>query len=211
MVTHAERVFLPTILWVIAFAIGSLAAINDPGSESALFNGQYILALRRAYRAIGGHEAVRGEIAEDLELARLLKRDGRFRTALVGASGLVRVRMYHTFGEVWNGFVKNFWVAARDQRTLAIIGIVLLTCISPLTPIVLVVALMTHAWLAASVLALAIFAAVAGAWPGMSRLGLGTASSLYLPFGIAFVIAIFATSVAAHTRGSITWRGRRYV
>lgn len=210
MVTPSERILLPSILWIIAFSIGSLDAINDPANESALFNGQYILMLRRVYHAIGGHEAVRGEIAEDLELARLFKRDRRFRSALVGASGLVRVRMYRSLGEIWEGFVKNFWVAARDQQTLAAIGIVLLACISPLTPVALVVALLLHAWVAALVLALAMCAAVAGAWPGMYRLGLGLASSLYLPIGIAVVVAIFITSIVRHARGGVTWRGRRY-
>lgn len=210
MVTAPERLLLPSILWIIAFAIGSLDAINDPANESALFNGQYILVLRRVYHAIGGHEAVRGEIAEDLELARLFKRDRRFRSALVGANGLVRVRMYRSLREIWNGFVKNFWVGARDQQTLAAIGIVLLTCISPLTPVALVLALLLHAWLAALVLTLAISATIAGAWPGMYRLGLGVASSLCLPVGIAVVVAIFVTSIVRHARGGVTWRGRRY-
>jgi chlorobactene glucosyltransferase len=210
MVGPAERILLPSILWIIAFAIGSLDAINDPAKESALFNGQYILALRHIYHAIGGHEAVRNEIAEDLELARLFKRDGRFRTALVGANGLVRVRMYRSLREIWDGFVKNFWVAGRDQQALSAIGIALLTCISPLTPIALIVALVMHAWLVALILALASGAAVAGAWPGMYRLGLGVASSLYLPVGIAVVVAIFINSTVRHAHGGVTWRGRRY-
>jgi len=210
MATPAERVLLPSILWIIAFAIGSLSAINDPSSESALFNGQYLLVARHAYDAIGGHAAVRNEIAEDLELARLFKRDGRFRTALVASAGLVRVRMYRSLREIWDGFVKNFWVSARDQRALATIGIALLTCISPLTPLALIVALALHAWPAALVLALAICATVAGAWPGMHRLGLGGVSAIYLPFGTAVVVAIFVTSVVRRARGQITWRGRRY-
>jgi len=210
MVTPAERTLLPSILWIIAFSIGSLDAINDPSRESALFNGQYILTLRRVYRAIGGHEAVHNEIAEDLELARLFKRDGRFHTALVGSGGLVRVRMYRSFSEIWHGFVKNFWVGARDQQALAVIGITLLTCISPLTPIALIVALALHAWPAALCLVLALCATIAGASPGMYRLGLGAASSLYLPFGIAVVVAIFFTSIVRRARGGVTWRGRRY-
>jgi len=210
MVTPAERMLLPSILWTIAFSIGSLAAINDPASESALFNGQYILMPRSVYHAIGGHEAVRNEIAEDLELARLFKRDGRFRTALVGANGLVRVRMYRSLREIWEGFVKNFWVGARDQRTLAAIGITLLTCISPVTPLALIAVLALHAWGAAIALGLAMCATIAGAGPGMYRLGLGVTSSLYLPVGIAFVVAIFITSVVRRERGGVTWRGRRY-
>jgi chlorobactene glucosyltransferase len=210
MVTPAERAVLPTILWIIAFSIGSLDAINDPGSESALFNGQYVMVLRRVYHAIGGHEAVRGEVAEDLELARLIKRDGRFRAALVGASGLVRVRMYQSFGEIWHGFVKNFWVGARNQPIRAALGITLLACISPFTPLALIAALATHAWLVAIALALAMCATIAGAWPGMYRLGLGSASSPALPLAIPVVIAIFLRSIALRAGGGVVWRGRRY-
>lgn len=210
MVTPAERIFLPSVLWTIAFAIGSLRAINDPARENALFNGQYVLAARRAYEAIGGHEAVRNEIAEDLELARRFKSDGRFRTALVNGSGLVRVRMYRSFGELWQGFVKNFWVAARDQGILAAIGIVLLVCVAPITPIALVVALVMKSETAAAALVLAMVSAIVGASPGMRRLGLGRWSSWYLPIGITLVVAIFVTSITAHARGGVIWRGRRY-
>ncbi|HTU71132.1 MAG TPA: glycosyltransferase [Candidatus Baltobacteraceae bacterium] len=210
MQTPAERIFLPSILWTIAFAIGSLKAINDPARESALFNGQYVLASRRAYAAIGGHEAVRGEIAEDLELARRFKRDGRFRTALVNGNGLVRVRMYCSFRELWQGFVKNFWVGARDQHVLAAIGVFLLACVSPLTPIVLIAALVLHASAFAVALAIAMCSAIAGAAPGMRRLGLGASSPLYLPIGISAVAAIFLTSIVRHACGGVSWRGRRY-
>ncbi len=210
MVTPAERIFLPSILWTIAFAIGSLSAINDPARENALFNGQYVLAARRAYEGIGGHEAVRNEIAEDLELARRFKEDGRFRTALVNANGLVRVRMYRSFGELWQGFVKNFWVGARDQGVIAAVGIALLACVAPITPIALVLALVTKSETAVAALALAMLSAIVGASPGMRRLGLGRWSAMYLPIGITLVVAIFLTSIVAHARGGIVWRGRRY-
>jgi len=210
MVTPAERIFLPSVLWTIAFAIGSLAAINDPARKNALFNGQYVLARRRAYEAIGGHEAVRNEIAEDLELARRFKSDGRFRTALVNGNGLVHVRMYRSFGELWQGFVKNFWVGARDQGLFAAIGIILLACVAPLTPLALIVALALHASIAAATLAIAMLCAMVGASPGMGRLGLGRWSSVYLPIGITLVVAIFLSSITAHARGGVTWRGRRY-
>jgi chlorobactene glucosyltransferase len=210
MVTPAERIFLPSILWTIAFAIGSLRAINDPARENALFNGQYVLADRRAYEAVGGHEAVRNEIAEDLELARRFKSDGRFRTALVNSNGLVRVRMYRSFGELWQGFVKNFWVGARDQGVMAAVGITLLACVAPITPIAFVVALVVKSEATAAALALAMLSAIIGASPGMRRLGLGQWSSIYLPIGITLVVAIFLTSIIAHARGGVMWRGRRY-
>ena len=138
----AERLLLPTILFVIMLGIGPTDDVNDPRKpDVAIFNGQYILVSRVAYDAIGGHETVRGEIAEDLELARRFKRDGRFRIFLAGADGLVSTRMYRSFMELWQGFVKNFAIGARGQALRAVAGTVLLACVSPISPIVALVCL----------------------------------------------------------------------
>jgi chlorobactene glucosyltransferase len=208
----AERLFLPAILYVILLGIGPLDDINDPRKpEIALFNGQYVLASRAAYDAIGGHAAVAGEIAEDLELARRFKSDGRFRTLLIGGDSLVRTRMYRSFGEIWRGFVKNFADAARTNPLAAAAGFTLVACVSPGSPILLVVALAQRAWIAAAALALAM-AVVAGiAESGMRAMRFRPGSGLALPFGLALVPAIFSASVFCSFAGrGVEWRGRRY-
>lgn len=209
MITPAEWMVLPSILYTIGFAVGSLDAINDPRHEAALFNGQYILARRAAYDAIGGHEAVRGEIAEDLELARRFKADGRFRTALITSRDLVRVRMYRSFGEIWDGFVKNFALGARGRPLLAATGIAMLACISPITPLAILMLLALHAWGAAIVLGAAALVWTAAAASGMARLGLPRLA-IWTPIGITVTVAIALTSILRHARGGVTWRGRRY-
>jgi chlorobactene glucosyltransferase len=208
----AERVFLPTILYVILLGIGPLEDINDPRKpEVALFNGQYILASRRAYEGIGGHEAVRGEVAEDLELARLFKCDGRFRTLLIGANGLVRTRMYRSFGEIWRGFVKNFALAARGNPVAAIAGFTLLASVSPCSPILLLALLAQRAWLAGVTLAIAMAIVIAIAESGMRAMRFRIGSGFALPLGVALVLAIFSTSViCSFAGGGVEWRGRRY-
>jgi chlorobactene glucosyltransferase len=208
----AERVFLPTILYSILLGIGPLDAINDPRKpDVALFNGQYVLVSRRAYDAIGGHEAVRGEIAEDLELARRFKRDGRFRTLLTGGNALVRTRMYRSFAEIWRGFVKNFAIAARDNAFAAAIGCALLAAVSPASPILLLVLLAFRAWTAAFALALSMAAVIAIAENGMRSMRFRRSSGYALPFGLALVLAIFFTSLFRSLPGrGVEWRGRRY-
>jgi chlorobactene glucosyltransferase len=208
----AERVFLPTILYVILLGIGPLDDINDPKkSDVALFNGQYVLASRTAYDAIGGHAAVRGEVAEDLELARRFKRDGRFRTLLIGGNALVRTRMYRSFGEIWRGFVKNFAIAARDNATAAALGYALIAAVSPASPVLLLVLLARGAWTAAAVLALCMAAVIAIAERGMHAMRFRAGSGLALPFGLALVLAIFAASLFRSSAGrGVEWRGRRY-
>lgn len=211
-VTWGERFILPTILFVILLGIGSLDAINDPRKRGvAIFNGQYILVSRRAYDAIGGHAAVKGEIAEDLELAQLFKRDGRFRIALAGANRLVRTRMYRSADEIWRGFVKNFAVGARGHPIEALIGALLLACVSPISPTVLLALLARHAWLAAGALGTIAVLIVAIVENGMRRMHFRVGAGATVHLGLIIVLAIFATSVVqTHYGRGVEWRGRRY-
>jgi chlorobactene glucosyltransferase len=208
----AERLFLPTILYAILLGIGPLDDINDPRKpEVALFNGQYVLVSRWAYEGIGGHAAVRGEVAEDLELARLFKRDGRFRTLLIGGNGLVRTRMYRSFGEIWRGFVKNFALAARGNPLAAIAGVTLLGSVSPCSPILLLALLTQGAWFAGFALAIAMAIVIAIAESGMRAMRFRIGSGFALPLGFALVLAIFSTSTVCSFAGrGVEWRGRRY-
>jgi glycosyltransferase involved in cell wall biosynthesis len=83
--------------------------VNDPKSKAAAANGQYILIRRAAYESIGGHEAVRNEILDDVALARRLKSAGRRIIFLPGAQW-VTTRMYHNFGDMWFGWRKNLYL-----------------------------------------------------------------------------------------------------
>ena len=49
---------------------------SDKRKKSAFANGQYLCVRRDAYDAIGGHEAIRGTLSEDVALARKLKSAG---------------------------------------------------------------------------------------------------------------------------------------
>lgn len=209
--TPAERIFLPTILWMIAFGIGSLDAINDPKRlDAAIFNGQYLLCERAAFQAIGGHERVRGSIAEDFDLARLVKADGRFRSMLAGANDLVYTRMYRSFREIWDGFSKNLYIGLKDNPVQAAIALAMLAAISPLPEIALVRALAKRRYGSAIKAATAIAATAAAAEFGMRRSRFPRGSGLFFPIGAATMLAIFINSAVQHRTGRVRWRGRRY-
>jgi hypothetical protein len=209
--TCAERAVLPTILWMIAFAVGSLDAINDPERRDvAIFNGQCIAFDRAAYDAIGGHALVRGAIAEDYDLARILKRDGRFNTRLVGASDLVATRMYRSFAEIWQGFSKNLYVAAERGTLNALLGAIWLASLAPLPEVLLANALRRRDYaLAARMLGL-ITATAAAAEFGMRRSHFPRGSGAFFPLGAATMLAIFLNSLRRHRSGRVAWRGRIY-
>lgn len=209
--TLAERMFLPTILWMIAFSVGSLDAINDPKrADAAIFNGQFILFERGAYQALGGHAAVRDCIAEDYEFARLIKRDFRFRSRLAGAADLVSTRMYRSFPEIWNGFSKNLYVAAQDAPVAAIFGTVMLAALSPLPELLAVRAMCKRDFRRALRMLALIAATMTAAEAGMRSARFPRGSGVYFPAGVAAMLAIFLNSTLQHSTGRVTWRGRSY-
>jgi chlorobactene glucosyltransferase len=207
----AELAVLPTILWMIAFSVGSLEAINDRRCpDAAIFNGQYIAFERAAYDAIGGHAAVKNAIAEDYELARILKRDGRFVTRLAGASDLVQTRMYRSFAEIWHGFSKNLYAGARHEPLKVFLGALWLGALSPLPELLLLRALMRKRRRGVARMLAIIVATAAAAEFGMRRSHFPRGAGVFFPLGTATMLAIFLNSALSHSVGRVYWRGRIY-
>ncbi len=65
-----------------------------------------MLFRRAAYDFIGGHDAVRASVIEDVALAALAKKH-KVSMRVVRAENLGSVRMYQDLGSIWQGFAKN--------------------------------------------------------------------------------------------------------
>lgn len=210
--TFAERALLPSILGLIVFASGSLAALNDPAQpERALANGQFILIDRRAYDALGGHDALRGELVEDIAFARRLKADGRFRLLLAQGTDLVRVRMYRSLDELWAGFTKNVYLGARGDLLAIAGGAALCLALSVAPPLLALAALRRKRPAEAAEAVAATAAVIAAAWHGVPYAGLPRRLAVFAPLGLAAfgTIALNSTRRALLGQG-FDWRGRRY-
>ncbi len=207
-----ERAVLPSILGMVVVASGKSRDLNDPAKpENALANGQYLMVTREAYDALGGHEALRAQIAEDIEFARRLKNDGRFRMLLANGTAFVRVRMYHSLREIWDGFTKNLYIGAHGQPVKLAGGLALLSALSFGPPLLtLVAALRGKGRLALAALAAGALNVTATGW-ALGRAGVPRRYGLYQPIGMAVLAAITANSWwrVASGRG-VAWRGRRY-
>lgn len=103
-----EKALIPFVYVRLAQRF-SFDQVNDPGSDTAAANGQFLMVRRDAYRAVGGHSAVHGEVLEDVALARKLKASGA-RIWFGYSDGAVRVRMYRSFSAMWEGWKKNLFV-----------------------------------------------------------------------------------------------------
>lgn len=87
-----------------------LFMVNNDRSKKAFANGQYILIQRDAYRAAGGHEAVRDRFVEDIGLAYRVKQLGLpIRTAI--AHGIGSTRMYASLGQLVRGWSRILYDA----------------------------------------------------------------------------------------------------
>src|SRR5271170_4602838 len=100
-----QRALMPLVFCELALAYPP-EKVSNPELRIAAANGQFLLVKREAYRTLGGHASVKGEILEDVELAFLAKRRKvglRFRYAADALS----TRMYRTAGAMIEGWTKN--------------------------------------------------------------------------------------------------------
>lgn len=187
---------------------------NVPSSPAAYANGAFILVRRAAYDRLGGHERVRGEVHDDVALARLAKAAG-LRVRVVSNRGMLSTRMFGTVGEAWSGWTRHF--TGTLKRPLRMIAGAVLSGTLGLMPWIglaatAAAAASDRAYLpAAAAWAGCVAVAHAGAallWAGF---GGGVAVSLLHPLAAAFTAATLLRSAArAALRRPTRWEGARY-
>ncbi|MGC9467009.1 MAG: glycosyltransferase [Anaerolineae bacterium] len=104
--TWPERLTVPLMAFVIVGYLPLLAVHHTPWSIFAAAMGQCLAFRRPIYSTIGGHQAVRQSIIEDVTFAKRVKQaGGRLRVA--DGDGVISCRMYQSWPEVRRGFAKN--------------------------------------------------------------------------------------------------------
>jgi cellulose synthase/poly-beta-1,6-N-acetylglucosamine synthase-like glycosyltransferase len=207
-----ERVAGPTVGALIT-ARHKPSAVNSMKSKAVLANGQFLMVTPEAYSYVGGHEAVKTEVLEDVALAGLVKRSGQ-RVALVDGQKVVSTRMYDSLGELWRGWAKNAYklVGGTPGKALGYAVFGLLLSFTPLACLFssLVMASQGHAlwpvWLAGYLVPLSMqvmLRRVGGQQWGYA---------LFAPLGASVLAALLMkATLTALRRGTVTWKGRAYV
>lgn len=174
-----------------------VARVRAPSLSMA--NGQWLAFTRDAYRASGGHAAVRGQVVEDVMLGRRAKAAGQ-RLLPVVSTSLLEVRMYRGAAALRAGFGKNLFalVGGRPLPFLTALLVFLLTAVYPWAG---------AAWGApGALLPLALLLAVRGCGTVLFRHGLR--SILLHPLGSILLVIIALESYAGARRGALRWKGR---
>lgn len=219
----SEKLLMPVAFMGI-FTFFPPAKVNDPNSEVAIANGQYIFIRREVYDAVGGIERVKDKIAEDLEFGKAVKSDG-YRLYLADGQHLMSVRMYTNLQELWEGWSKNTVLSFRENPIVGILGVPAIV-LSPTMPVIWLrwtisnwrTANRTHkpadelaaAWVTA-------LATIGTLTPFIYRrrvdrmLGLSPIWTLTQPVGVVvFGLILLNSFLRLITGKGVTWKGRTY-
>ena len=213
MQTWWERAVVPFVYCRLAGKF-SFARINDPKQPDAAANGQFLLVLRDAYEAVGGHRAVAGEILEDVALAKRVKQKG-YGMYFTAPIGVVRTRMYPSFAAMWQGWTKNLYRLMGGKSKSLFFELI---DVLPIAEVgLLIVALLYFAGVGTSLLAasacvlLGVLLARHVAYAAALYQNLYPTSYIqyYVP-GSALYSAALVVSWWKSTRGKVVWKGREY-
>jgi glycosyltransferase involved in cell wall biosynthesis len=182
----------------------SYDAVNDAKSAVAAANGQFLMIRGDAYHGIGGHEGVAAEVLEDVALAKRAKAAGH-RIWFGPGVGVVRARMYRSFGAMWEGWKKNLYLLIGGTPSAVRRE---LSSVVPWIPFLLLVLglrapLAFIAGLGLLVARQAVYAST------LSRNQFRMNYILYYIPAVLLYAGVLWASYRAHAHGVVEWKGRR--
>ncbi|HEY49579.1 MAG TPA: glycosyltransferase [Dehalococcoidia bacterium] len=170
--------------------------------------GQFMFFSAPEYRSIGGHEAVKSHIIEDVELGMEMWRH-KYRQLTLDLTPLVSCQMYREFGSMWQGI--NRWLyTVASMSALALIV---------LMAAVIFLFLMPFIWLAYGLLlagplfwiVLQVVILLAARFLAGRRFSQPVSSTILHPFGMGFVLLISVYATYQYLIGAgVRWKGRVY-
>lgn len=208
--TLAEKLTIPMISCGIFSLFPVAIAHKSAKPVLSLTIGQFMLFRRHAYDKIGGYEAVRQEVLDDMVLGRMIKESG-FRWRLVDASDYVSCRMYHNLKGVFDGFTKNIFLLFKNN-TLSYLPIWLWIGALFLLPIILLLLVMADVSVPRSSVQLALLSTALSLllWGiSISRFRYPLYITLFYPIIILLWSMIGVRSMIMTLTGNLTWKGRR--
>ncbi len=211
-----ERLVQPHVFFTMLLRFHDIGRWVERGRwRDAIANGQFLLFPRASYEALGGHEAVRDEVVEDLAFGQLVVRTGR-RLVLRMAEDDLATRMYRSLGDMVQGWSKNLVMGGLRTMPpllrpivmpMTLLGIVALWIVPPLLLAASLAGFGSLSLLAWSALVTSLSALL---WMLFTRrMGAPARYGLLYPLGAAIHAYIFGRSWMGGRR--VRWKGRSYV
>ncbi len=199
-----DEAALITFFQVLGFWAARPWKIADPKARDAMGIGAFNLVRREAYQKIGGFEALRMEIVEDLGLGRRIKRAGLAQRFAFGP-GLVNLHWAAGVSGLINVMTKNVFAVFRYSIPLLVVasGWLAISCVLPFVAVF-------SPWLgvpaAVTICALVLSYFLMGRHTGLS----GWNAFLAPLAAMAFIYALLRSMYLTLRQGGVLWRGTFY-
>jgi hopene-associated glycosyltransferase HpnB len=202
--SFAERALVPAFVYFFQM-LYPFASVNDPRSGVAAAAGGTVLVRKEAVERIGGIEAIKGALIDDVTLAKAIKTVGPL---YLGHSGLATsVRPYPHFWDIWSMVSRTAFTQLRYSLMLLLLTLLGLTVVWLVPAWALIFG---TGWPFACGAAACLLAA-ASYVPTLLRYGRNPLWALALPLIALFYMA--ATVASAWNRwfgGGSQWKSRAY-
>jgi chlorobactene glucosyltransferase len=201
-----ENINIPIYFFGVAKLLAT-PGLEDPDSPHAVASGALMLIKSRVFRDIGGFQGVKGQMFDDVGLARLLK-NKHYHIGYRFAPECLHVRLFKNNRDAFWGTTKNILTAVEGHEWLGV-PLILLAILQYWTPV------------------LAVMLGILMPNPLLLLVGLGTYGIQYasfftvrrilrfhplklLLFPLAAIVGTCCIGRALyyHTKGAILWRGR---
>ncbi|WP_117161755.1 glycosyltransferase family 2 protein [Paraliobacillus sp. X-1268] len=177
-------------------------------AKSSLFaaaHGAFILVNKESYQKVGGHEAIKSSMLDDMQLMKRFKLFG-YPATLVKIDQVVNMRMYRNAKEVWQGYQKNLFAGLNRNVFLFVIIFSYYTFLYILL------------WVTLLFGGSFIYVCVAYGLAVITKIVIDlsnqalTLASFLLPVSVILMLAIATDSLRiSYLRRGYVWKGRRYL
>ncbi len=125
LVTLWEQTIIPVVFYTLLTLLPSIYVYRIPrwmpsklrkkmAPKFAAACGQCLTFRRDVYEKIGGHESVKDQVVEDVELAKVIKENG-YTLRMFNGMGSISCRMYDNETEIFQGLRKNFLLGFNNN------------------------------------------------------------------------------------------------
>lgn len=136
-ITHSfsEKLIIPMIDMIVYSGLILWMTYIFKSPIFAAANGQWIAFKADDYKQIGGHEAVKDHIVEDVAFSRLVKTKGKKMLTVAGTNAIFG-RMYNDFAGIWQGLSKNVY-GLTDFKAVPFFILLTVVYLSTVVPYIL--------------------------------------------------------------------------
>jgi len=198
--TLLARIVQPLLQWSWLATVPLRATRSTQRESLAVANGQFLVCRKDSYLVSGGHQGIKGEVLDDIELLRSFYRNG-FSGCVIDGSQIATCKMYETNKALISGYSKSLWNAFGGPiGSLAVTAFFLFMYVYPLAGFIT-----GHERLASLSLLFGTISRAISARTTKSRL---IPDSLLHPLSVLAFTFLNAVSWWRHLAGTNTWKSR---